>query len=169
MKVCDLGTGTGAIAIALAKERPNWHITAIDIQPGALAIASANARRIKCHNIEFVCSNWFSKIPTKHFDLIISNPPYIDAKDEHLSQGDVQHEPKKALVSDYQGLSDLHHLIRESKKHLHPQGLLILEHGHQQQQQVLDFMQQHDLHNISGHLDEEQNQRFCIGYASHPH
>jgi release factor glutamine methyltransferase len=166
LSVCDLGTGSGALAISLAKHRPQWNITAVDLQAGALAIAQSNARKHKCDNIKFYCSNWFEKLPEKKFDLIISNPPYIAKDDVHLSLGDVQHEPLKALISEQQGFGDLDHLIEESQKYLNPNGMLILEHGHLQQTQVLNAMQQSSMQNIQGHLDEEQTPRFCVGFKS---
>jgi release factor glutamine methyltransferase len=162
-QICDLGTGSGAIALSLAKERPNWHIIATDIQANALSMASANAKRYQLQNIQFLWSNWFDKLPQKQFDVIVSNPPYIDAKDPHLFQGDVQYEPLKSLVSPEQGFADLFHLIQTAKKHLHPQGFIILEHGYQQQEILLEALAEAGFSEVLGYLDHEALPRFCVG------
>lgn len=163
LDICDLGTGSGAIAISLAKHRPKWSITAVDLQPGALAMARANANKHQCKNIEFYCSYWFDKLSDKKFDIIISNPPYIDPHDIHLNKGDVQHEPKQALISQQQGLEDLFYLISASQKHLNPNGTLILEHGYNQQAQIIDAMLKQGMEEVQGHMDDEQMPRFCVG------
>lgn len=162
MTICDLGTGTGAIAISLAHERPHWDITAIDIQPEAIALAQKNAAR---HHtaIHFICSNWFEQIPQATFDIIVSNPPYIDPQDSHLHQGDVQHEPRTALVSEDGGLADIKYLIQHAAQHLNPQGMIIFEHGYDQQSQILALMQAYGWKNPQGFVDDEEQPRFCIG------
>ena len=164
LSVCDLGTGTGAIAIALAKSRPKWSITAVDIQPGAIALARYNALHHHCTHIQFYQSHWFDKLSGKTFDIIMSNPPYIDENDEHLKQGDVQHEPLIALQSANKGMHDLLYLIQQSKHHLKPNGILILEHGYQQQADVLHAMKAQGFHPVQGFTDHEQQPRFCIAF-----
>lgn len=167
LKVCDLGTGSGVIAITLAKERPLWNIIALDIHPGALAMAQYNATQHQCYNIQFICSNWMAKVNHYHFDLIISNPPYIAPQDPHLNQGDVQHEPLRALVSADDGYQDLKLLIQQARQKLNPQGRLICEHGYEQQAKVMTIMHQHDL-NVEAHIDHEGIPRFCVGLNEMP-
>jgi release factor glutamine methyltransferase len=130
--VLDLGTGTGAIALALACERNDWNITALDFQPQAVALAEENRAAHKLDNVQIVQSNWFAALPAVKFDLIVSNPPYIEKNDPHLSQGDVRFEPASALVSGAEGLDDLILLISQSVAFLKPNGWLLVEHGYDQ-------------------------------------
>lgn len=130
--VLDLGTGTGAIALALACERNDWNITALDFQPQAVALAEENRAALKLDNVQIVQSNWFAALPAVKFDLIVSNPPYIENNDPHLSQGDVRFEPPSALVSGAEGLDDLILLIGQSVAFLKPNGWLLVEHGYDQ-------------------------------------
>lgn len=130
--VLDLGTGTGAIALALACERNDWNITALDFQPQAVALAEENRAAHKLDNVQIVQSNWFAALPAVKFDLIVSNPPYIENNDPHLSQGDVRFEPPSALVSGAEGLDDLILLIGQSVAFLKPNGWLLVEHCYDQ-------------------------------------
>ena len=129
--VLDLGTGSGCIAISLALERPLAQVVAVDQSPAALAVARHNAQRLDAH-VEFLNSNWFSALPGRRFNLIVSNPPYIAEADPHLSEGDVRFEPRSALTAGPEGLADLRGLIDRARHHLHPSGQLLLEHGYQQ-------------------------------------
>ena len=131
-RVIDLGTGTGAIALALACERPDWQLLGCDVQPEAVALAERNRQRHQLGNVEFVQSSWFAAIAPQRFDAIVSNPPYIDATDPHLAQGDVRFEPKSALVADNQGMADIEHISAASLAYLAPGGYLLFEHGYQQ-------------------------------------
>jgi release factor glutamine methyltransferase len=162
LSVCDLGTGSGAIAVSLAKSRPQWKITAVDVQATAIALARYNAHYHHCAQIQFYQSDWFNKLPQNTFDIIVSNPPYIDETDVHLQQGDVQHEPRIALQSPRRGMHDLLHIIEQSSKHLHPNGMLILEHGYQQQDDVLNALTEFGFKNAQGFLDHDQQPRFCV-------
>lgn len=163
LRVLDLGTGSGAIAISLAKMHPSWKITATDIQATALAIAKHNAHLNQVEHIRFLWSDWFSKLSGAQFDMIISNPPYIDIHDPYLLIGDVQHEPKKALISPHQGLKDLEHIIQKAKLHLKNSGLLILEHGYNQQEDVKSLLKKYAYQEIEGYQDHEGHHRFCVG------
>jgi protein-(glutamine-N5) methyltransferase, release factor-specific len=127
--ILDLGTGTGAIALALASERPDCHITAVDFITDAVALAKKNAAQLAISNVTILQSNWFSAIAGQQFAMIVSNPPYIDEQDPHLNQGDVRFEPKTALVAADNGLADLAHIIREGRRSLLPGGFMLLEHG----------------------------------------
>jgi release factor glutamine methyltransferase len=139
--LADLGTGSGAIAIAIASERPDWNITATDISQDALAVAQKNARAHHIKNISFTTSRWFDALADQSFDIIISNPPYIAEKDPHLSEGDVRFEPVNALASGELGMDDIEIITHSAKQHLNQQGWLILEHGFDQKQAVFDCMQ----------------------------
>lgn len=130
-RILDLGTGTGAIALALASELPQANITAVDYSPQAVALAERNRRRLALDNASILQSDWYQSVQG-HFDLIISNPPYLDDQDQHLQQGDVRFEPRSALVAGEQGLADLIHILKGSRSYLEASGWLLLEHGWQQ-------------------------------------
>ena len=136
VQLIDLGTGSGIIAATLAAERPDAHVTAVDASLAALAVARHNARQHQLTNIEFYQSDWFSNVPDTLFDLVISNPPYIDPDDEHLQQGDVRFEPKTALIAEDQGLSDIQIIADKARNYLKPAGHLLIEHGYNQATQV---------------------------------
>ncbi len=128
----DLGTGTGAIALALASERPQWQVQGLDKNPEACALAEKNQQNNHIDNASFICSDWFAELGDAVFDAVLSNPPYIDVDDEHLQQGDVRFEPRSALVAEESGLSDLRHIATEAWPRLLTGGYLFLEHGYQQ-------------------------------------
>ncbi|YCA16588.1 peptide chain release factor N(5)-glutamine methyltransferase [Kushneria sp. AK178] len=133
VRALDLGTGSGAIALALANERPGWRITGIDIVAEAVALAQHNAEALGITNAGFEQGDFFSALSASaRFELVVSNPPYIDELDEHLGQGDVRFEPRSALVAKDNGMADLRHLIETARDFLTPGGWLLLEHGHQQ-------------------------------------
>ena len=140
-RILDLGTGTGAIALALASERSNWQVVAIDSQPQALKVAQENQQRNDLSNVEIFQSHWFDQIDKSQgkFNLIVSNPPYIEQNDPHLEQGDVRFEPGTALVSGADGLYDLRHIISYSKSYLVKNGWLLVEHGCDQGKSVRDL------------------------------
>lgn len=134
--VLDLGTGTGAIALAIASERPDCRVIGVDRIQGAVELAQRNAQRLNIANVSFRLSDWFSAIKDEKFAVIVSNPPYIDEADEHLSQGDVRFEPQSALVAAENGLADIKIIAAEAGEKLLPGGWLLLEHGWRQAQAV---------------------------------
>ncbi len=136
--IADLGTGSGAIALAIARERPQCRITATDISPAALAVAQDNATRHQLNNIHFVVSHWFENIHER-FDLIVSNPPYIPDQDQHLQGDGVVHEPRLALRGGKDGLEAIRTIIRYASGSLQPHGWLLLEHGYDQAAAIRDL------------------------------
>jgi len=131
-RVLDLGTGSGAIALAIAKERPRIKVLAVDSQPEILVMAKHNAKLNQLYNIEFLKSNWFDDLDQTAFDLIVSNPPYIAEGDPHLEQGDLRFEPKHALISGADGLDDIRIIVETAPYYLSKHGHLIIEHGYDQ-------------------------------------
>ncbi|HTT06109.1 MAG TPA: peptide chain release factor N(5)-glutamine methyltransferase [Steroidobacteraceae bacterium] len=133
-RVCDLGTGAGTIALALAAEHPTWRITATDLSAAALEVAIANARRLGFANIEFLLGDWLAPVRGRAFELIVSNPPYIARHDPALEA--LRHEPLDALTPGVTGLESLRRLIQDARAHLRAGGWLVLEHGAQQREAV---------------------------------
>ncbi len=152
-QVLDLGTGTGAIALALANSQPDWQLTAVDFSPAAVALANRNRERLGLGNCQIRQSDWYSAVTGCQFDLILSNPPYIDETDPHLQQGDVRFEPASALVAPGQGLADLAQICAGAMAHLHPDGWLWLEHGYLQAEAVQQLLRQAGFCNVSSRRD----------------
>ncbi|RRJ83692.1 peptide chain release factor N(5)-glutamine methyltransferase [Aestuariirhabdus litorea] len=140
-RVADLGSGSGAIALALACERPAWSLVGVDRVAEAVALANNNAERLRLPNACFVQGNWCSGLALPAFDLVVSNPPYIDAADPHLGQGDVRFEPRSALVAGQQGLADIRTISEQARDYLSPGGWLLFEHGFEQGAAVRELMQ----------------------------
>jgi release factor glutamine methyltransferase len=164
--ICDLGTGTGAIALAIAKHRPHAFVTAIDASQAALDVAVENAQNLEIPNINFVLSDWFSVLKDERFDFIVSNPPYIEANDTHLTQGDLPWEPISALASGQDGLSDIRKIIHQAPQHLNPQGWLLLEHGYNQAEQVAALLKQAGFTEISHSQDLAGINRVTLGHLA---
>lgn len=166
--ILDLGTGTGAIALALASENAQWNILACDKQPEAVALARLNAQQLGFSSVEFIESDWFSNVPIQRFDMIVSNPPYIDPVDPHLNQGDVRFEPQTALIAEDGGLADIKTIVLQAKKYLADGGWLMLEHGYDQGACVADIFQQQAYQNIVTEQDLGARDRVTMGqYFSH--
>ncbi|URQ99572.1 peptide chain release factor N(5)-glutamine methyltransferase [Pseudoalteromonas sp. SCSIO 43095] len=162
-KVLDLGTGTGAIALALGSEMPTWDIIAVDRIDDAVALAKRNQKRLAINNVCVKQSNWFSALNNKKFDLIVTNPPYIEYNDKHLHQGDVRFEPLSALVADDAGLADIKQIITQSRDYLHSNGYLLIEHGFEQSAAVRHIFNQMAFINVSTVKDLGNNDRVTFG------
>jgi release factor glutamine methyltransferase len=148
-RILDLGTGTGAIALAIAKCHPQTCLTAVDASKNALKVAQENALILNIPNVSFVLSNWFDALENQTYEMIVSNPPYIEKNDPHLSQGDLRFEPTSALASGVDGLQDLRKIIQESPAHLKPDGWLLLEHGYNQAEHVTNLLQRAEFKDIT--------------------
>ena len=167
IKVADLGCGTGAVGLAIASERPNWTVIGCDYIEQAAKLAEQNRQALSINNIEFVCGSWFEPLSTR-YDLIVSNPPYIEKHDRHLSLGDVRFEPLTALVSLDSGLKDIQHIIITAPEYLNDQGWLLLEHGYDQGLRVRKLFQASSFAKIQTFQDLNGNDRvtlaqWCIG------
>ncbi|CAI0738407.1 peptide chain release factor N(5)-glutamine methyltransferase [Serratia quinivorans] len=161
--ILDLGTGTGAIALALASERQDCRVTGVDLQPEAVALAQHNAQKLAIGNAQFLQGSWFAPLAGQTFALIASNPPYIDAADPHLAQGDVRFEPSSALVAQQHGLADLSAIVQQAPQYLQPQGWLLLEHGWQQGESVRALLQAAGFISIATCRDYGDNDRVTFG------
>ena len=162
-QILDLGTGTGAIALAIAKHRPQAHITAVDTSENALKISQENAQNLHISNVQFILSNWFDALKNQRFDVIVSNPPYIEANDMHLKQGDLRFEPISALASGEDGLDAIRAIISQAPQHLNPHGWLMLEHGYNQASKVAALLEQAGFSDISNAKDLSGIDRVTIG------
>jgi release factor glutamine methyltransferase len=154
-KILDLGTGSGAIALAIANEESNAQIIATDQSAEALAIAKLNAKSLKLEtHVEFAQGSWYQALKENDiFDIIVSNPPYIPAHDSHLIEGDLRFEPTEALTDHSNGLSCLEAIVMGVKNHLKPMGLLAVEHGYDQSNAVVELMKTAGLSDIQTHQD----------------
>ncbi|WP_411390285.1 peptide chain release factor N(5)-glutamine methyltransferase [Pseudomonas sp. MPB23] len=162
-KVLDLGTGSGAITLALASERPAWHVTAVDRVLEAVALAERNRQRLGLNNATVLNSHWFSALSGQTYDLIISNPPYIADNDPHLVAGDVRFEPASALVAGPDGLDDLRLIIGEAPAHLNAGGWLLLEHGYDQAAAVRDLLLSQGFESVHSRIDLGGHERITLG------
>ena len=163
-KVVDLGTGTGAIALALASERPEWQVHAVERNPDTLEVALRNATRNKLERVAFFEGSWFKPLPDNaRFQLIVSNPPYIPDTDPHLKQGDVRFEPLQALASGKDGLNDIRQIVSRAPEWLEPDGWLLLEHGYDQGQAVRDIMLEAGFRQVVTRQDLAGHDRVTLG------
>lgn len=151
--IADLGTGSGAVALAIAKERPRCHVIATDLSTAVLAVARNNAQQLKIQNIEFRHGEWFAPLAGLVFNLIVSNPPYVAEGDPHLTQGDLRFEPPTALVAGHDGLEAIRRIAADAAPQLIPEGWLLLEHGADQGASVARVLAAHGYTAITGYAD----------------
>lgn len=159
----DLGTGTGAIALALASERPRWDMTACDVSEGALRVARRNQQRLNL-NVSLVQSDWFSAVPPRRFHAVLSNPPYIETQDPHLSRGDLRFEPRSALASGADGLDDIRRIAAQAGEYLRQGGLLMLEHGYNQAAKVRELLVSNGYVKVESCRDLAGHERITYGF-----
>lgn len=160
LTVADLGTGSGAIALAIASARPDTDVCAVDFSPGALAVARDNAHRLGLHHVRFAQGSWFEPLNERRFHLVVSNPPYIAEGDAHLPA--LRHEPISALTAGPDGLDDLRLIVQQAPVHLHENGWLLLEHGHDQTKAVQQLLRQAGFVDVSTRFDLGPQPR-CTG------
>src|SRR5699024_5620545 len=159
----DLGTGSGTIALTIKSIRKDIHVTAVDYYHETLKVAQQNAQNNQL-DVQFIQSNWFENLPLAAFDMIVSNPPYIDPVDHHLDGDGVKFEPKRALVADQKGLSDLYHLIKTVPKYFKSSGWLLLEHGYDQREALQTKMMEQGYTQVKTIKDYGNNDRVTLGY-----
>ena len=162
-RILDLGTGSGAIALALASERQDATIIASDNSGPALLVANKNAVDLELdQTVSFIKSNWLDEITEKNFDLIVSNPPYIDPEDTHLKET-IRHEPLQALIAGDHGIQDIEEIIHKSHSFLKTGGWLILEHGFDQAEKVSNLLSDHKYLDIQSFVDLNNHERVTLG------
>lgn len=161
--IAEIGTGTGAIALAIAREKPDCTVIAIDISQNALNVAKQNATRYALNNLHFHCGSWFEPVANDTFDIIISNPPYVAEDDPHLQQGDLRFEPLIALESGPDGLDAIRHLILKGQNRLAKGGWLLMEHGYDQREKIITLLHDAGYTNLSWHDDIYKLPRVILG------
>ena len=162
-RIADLGTGCGAFALAIAKERPRAHVVATDASGDALEVARGNAQSNRIGNVEFRAGDWYAPLVGETFDLIASNPPYIALGDPHLGKGDLRFEPASALSSGADGLDAIRDIVRDAPAHLRAGGWLLLEHGWEQGEAVRALLREAGLADVATERDLEQRDRVTLG------
>lgn len=167
--VIDLGTGTGAIALALAKERPQWRVIGLDKIAGAVEIAEQNKAMLGLANVEFMQSDWFSAVTATEFNLIVSNPPYVEPDSPYLQQGDLRFEPSSALSAAQDGYADIFHIIEQAPDYLANKGWLMIEHGFMQAPLIQTQFELKGFTDVKTLTDLQQLPRVTIGRWHKPH
>ncbi|MEL7895380.1 peptide chain release factor N(5)-glutamine methyltransferase [Vreelandella neptunia] len=168
-RLLDLGTGTGAIALAFASEQPHWQVLGVDLRVEAVSLATRNAQALGLAKATFLQSDWFAALDAytvagNQFDIIVSNPPYIAGDDPHLAEGDVRFEPRSALVADACGMADLLHLVNSAQRYLAASGWLLLEHGYQQAEMVREALESAGYQNVESVRDLGGHERVTLGH-----
>jgi release factor glutamine methyltransferase len=164
--IADLGTGSGAIALAIARERPECRIIATDISTAAIAVASGNARQLGIHTVTFLTGNWCEPLAGKPLDMIVSNPPYIAESNPHLNAGDVRFEPRTALAAGPQGMDALTCIAQCATRHLQAGGWLLMEHGYDQGELAKQLLEDTGFIEITDHADDAGQDRVIAGRYS---
>lgn len=162
-KLLDLGTGTGAIVLALASEKRHWQCMGVDKYSAAVSLAEKNRTQLQLNNVQIMQSDWFSAVDEKAFDVIVSNPPYIDPDDPHLQQGDVRFEPLTALTAAKKGMADIEHIAQQACGYLRPAGWLLIEHGYDQGEAARELFIQCGYQNVATLRDMSGNERVTLG------
>ncbi len=163
LKILELGTGSGIIAISLAHNHPDWQITAIDLSYNALQIAITNATYLHLNNIFWLQSNWFEKLKKSTFDIIVANPPYIEPNDPYL-KGEIRFEPQTALISPNKGLNSLLKIIKNAPFFINKTGKIYLEHGYNQSIAVKNMLKNYKYQKITTFKDLNQHPRITTAY-----
>lgn len=161
--IVDLGTGSGAIALALASECPDGQFYGVDLSEKALLVALQNAQQLNLNNVTFFHGRWFDPLPDRKFAMIVSNPPYIDANDHHLQQGDVRFEPDSALIAEDGGMSAIKMITTQARQYLMDGGYLLLEHGYDQKNQVQQDFEIKGYQHIQTYCDALKQPRVTLG------
>ncbi|HEV2321196.1 MAG TPA: peptide chain release factor N(5)-glutamine methyltransferase [Gammaproteobacteria bacterium] len=162
-RLLDLGTGSGAVALALACERPHCRITATDLSMAALAVAADNTADLGFGNVELLTGDWFAPLGERRFHLIVSNPPYVREDDPHLRMGDVRFEPRSALTAGSDGLRDLSRIIASAPSYLEQGAWILLEHGHDQGAAVRALLSEHGFRDVATSRDMQGVERVSGG------
>ena len=163
MNILDLGTGSGAIAIAIAGERPGCSVLAVDVVAESLCVAQANAMRLRLLNIHFRESDWFAGLVSEEFDMIVCNPPYVDSRYHGFTDGEISHEPRIALDGGHLGLEIINHLIPAAARHLRTGGYFILEHGYDQGPSIRDIFLTNNFKDVKLRQDYAGHERVSYG------
>ncbi|MFI4819158.1 MAG: peptide chain release factor N(5)-glutamine methyltransferase [Enterobacterales bacterium] len=161
--ILDLGTGSGAISLALAYERPMWNITGVDIISDAIYISIINAKNLGINNVNFYKSNWFKNLNIKYYNLIISNPPYLKLNYNYFKKKDIKFEPKKSLISKLKGFKDLIKICLNANRYLINNGWLLIEHGYNQGKTVRTLLKKANFNKIKTFCDYGHNERISQG------
>lgn len=164
LQIADLGTGSGAIALSLAKQSKKWQISATDISVSALHVAKQNAKKLHIENVQFYLGNWCEALPVQLFDIIVCNPPYIAKNDPHLMQPELKYEPQLALLGGEKGLDAIIAIVDKAGNYLHEEGMLLIEHGYNQAEDVRKIFADAGFKIITTYKDLGNNDRATSGY-----